>query len=153
MRSHHFSDQTADFLRLFWTSQNQNSVIFELPRAHVRLSAPLVATLAEAADLALRMENPRNIVLLPPEAGDQSDRVISDNEKLAQDIDSAFEPGGTLNVKEDVLEDDISDASASTSDAAVDDISKSNDDLSNTKPARKRRKNNLKETTQKGVYN
>ena len=99
------------------------------------------------------MENPRNIVLLSPEAGDQSDRVISDNEKLAQDIDSAFEPGGTLNVKEDVLEDGISDASASTSDAAVDDISKSNDNLSNTKLARKRRKNNLKETTQKGVYN
>ena len=91
------------------------------------------------------MKNSRNIVLLPPEAGDQSDRV-SDNEKLAQDMDSAFEPAGTLEVEEDVLVDDILDASASTSDAAVDDISKSNDDLSNTKLARKRK------TTEKGGY-
>ena len=95
------------------------------------------ATLAEATNLALRMENPRNIVLLPPEAGDQSDRV-TDNEKLAQDMDSAFEPAETFEVEENVLVDDISDASASSSDAAVDDISESNDDLSNTKPARKK---------------
>ena len=40
-----------------------------------------VAKLAKATVLAMRMENPRNIVLLPPEAGDQSDQV-SDIEQL-----------------------------------------------------------------------
>ena len=99
--------------------------------------------MSEATDLALKIENPRNIVLLPPKAGDQSDRV-SDNEKFAQDTESAFEPVGTFEVEEDVLVDDISDASASTSDAAVDDIFESNDDLSNIKPARKRRKTTSK---------
>ena len=89
------------------------------------------------------MVNPRNIVLLPPKAGDQRDRV-SDNEKPAPDMESAFEPVGTLEVEEDALVDDISDASASTSDAAVDDISESNDDLSNIKPALKRRKTTSK---------
>ena len=64
------------------------------------------ATSAEATDLAMRMENPWNIVLLPPEVGDQSDWV-SDNEKLAQDMDSAFEPAGTLEVEEDVLVDAV----------------------------------------------
>ena len=47
-------------------------------------------------------------------------------------------------MEKDVLVDDISDASASTSDAAVDDISESDDDLSNTKPARIRRKTTSK---------
>ena len=55
-------------------------------------------------------------------------------------MESAFQPVETLEVEEDVLVDDISDAYASTSDAAVDDISESNDDLSNIKPARKKRK-------------
>ena len=97
------------------------------------------ATLVEATDLAMRMQNPRKIFFLLPEALDQSDHV-SDNEKLAQDMDSAFEPARTLEVEEDVLVDNISDASASTSDAAVDDVFDSNDDLSNTTPASKRRK-------------
>ena len=74
--------------------------------------------------------------------------LVSDNEKLAQNMDSAFEPAGTLEEEKDVLLDDISYASASTSDAAVDDIFESNHDLSNTKSARKRRK-----TTEKGGYN
>ena len=73
--------------------------------------------MAEATEMAMRMENSRNIFLLPPKAGDQSNRV-SDNEKLAEDTNSAFEPAGTLEVEEDVLVDDISDASASTFDAA-----------------------------------
>ena len=59
-------------------------------------------------------------------------------------MESAFEPVGTLEVEEDVLVDDISYAFASTSDAAVDDISESNDDLSNINPARKRRKTTSK---------
>ena len=71
-------------------------------------------TQAEATELAMRIENPRNIVLLPPETGDQSDQVW-DNEELAQDMNSAFEPAGTLEVEEDLLVDDISDASVSTS--------------------------------------
>ena len=54
-------------------------------------------------------------------------------------MDSAFEPAGTLEMEKDELVDDISDASAFTSDAAVDNISRINDDFSNTKPARKRR--------------
>ena len=74
--------------------------------------------------------------------------LVTDNKKLAQKMDSAFEPAGTLEEEEDVLLNDISYASASTSDAAVDNIFESNDDLSNTKPARKRRK-----TTKKGEYN
>ena len=117
-----------------------------IKRTTFHLSARRVtrgATLAEATELALRLENSRSNVLFPPEAGYQSDQV-SDNEKLAQDMDSAFEPAGTLEVEEDVLVDDISDASASTSDAAVDDISESNDDLFNTKPARRRRKTTSK---------
>ena len=87
----------------------------------------------------MTMESLKNIVLFPTEAGDQSDRV-SDNVKLARDMDFAFEPAGTIEVEKDVLVDDISDASASTSDATVDDISETNDGLFNTKPARKRRK-------------
>ena len=55
-------------------------------------------------------------------------------------MDSAFEPARTLEIEEDVQVDDISDASAFTSNAAVDDISESNDDLSSTKLARRRRK-------------
>ena len=85
------------------------------------------------------MENSRNFVLLPPEAGDQSDRV-SYNEKLVQDMYSTFEPGGTLERRK-TLVDDILEVSASTSDADVYHISESNDYyLSNTKPTRKRRK-------------
>ena len=61
-----------------------------------------------------------------------------------QEVDFAFEPAGTLEVEEVVLVDDILDASASTSDAAVDDISESNDDLFNSNPARKRRKTTSK---------
>ena len=37
------------------------------------------------------MENPRNIVLLPPEARDQNNRV-SANEKLARDVSSSYSP-------------------------------------------------------------
>ena len=94
--------------------------------------------MAEATELAKRMKNSRNFVLLPPEAGDQSDR-ISYNEKLVQDMDSTFEPGGTLERRK-TLVDDILEVSASTSDADVYHISESNDYLSNTKPTRKRRK-------------
>ena len=110
-----------------------------------------VTTLAEATSLAMRMENPRNILLLSPEAGDQSDQV-SDCDELVQDMDSAFEPARTLEVEEDVLVDDISRASVFTSNAAVDDISGSNDDFSNTKPTRRRKKSNITETAEKSGY-
>ena len=40
-RSHHNSDQTAAFLRLFWTSQNRKSDIFELASGpRLALGAP-----------------------------------------------------------------------------------------------------------------
>ena len=45
----------------------------------------------------MRKKNPSNVVLFPPEAGEQSDQVW-DNEELAQDMDSAFESAGTLEV-------------------------------------------------------
>ena len=44
----------------------------------------------------------KHIVLLLPEAGDQSSQVC-DNKELAQDMDSAFEPAGALEVKKHVL--------------------------------------------------
>ena len=70
---------------------NINKTAFHLSARRVTRGAAL----AEATELAKRMENSRNIVLLPPKAGDQREQV-SDNEKLAQVIDSAFEPAGTL---------------------------------------------------------
>ena len=98
------------------------------------------------------MENPGNIVILLQEAGDQNVEV-SDNEELAQDMDSAFEPAETLEVEKDVEKDDIFDAAAPTSDAVVDDISESNDDLTNPKPARKRRKITSKKQQKRTGYN
>ena len=101
------------------------------------------ATLAEANELATRIENFTSIVFLSPKAGDQSNQA-SYNKEFAQDKDFAFEPTTTLEVEEDVLVDDILDASASTSDAAVDDISVSNNDLSTPNQLVKNRKTTSK---------
>ena len=70
--------------------------------------------MAKATALALKMKNPGNIVLVPPEARIKVIELVSDNEKLAQNIDSAFEPARTLEEEEDVFVDDILYASAST---------------------------------------
>ena len=64
-------------------------------------------------------------------------------------MDYAFEPARTFEEEENVLVDDILDAFASTSDAVVDDILESNDNLSNTKPTRKRRKTTSKKQQQR----
>ena len=77
-----------------------------------------ITIFAKETELAMRMEHCRNIILLPPEAGDQSDQV-DDNEELAQDMHSAFEPGRTLEVEKRILVDDILDPYVSTYDAAA----------------------------------
>lgn len=62
-------------------------------------------TMEEAKDLTERMQHPKNVVLLPPAAGDQRDQV-SDDEEVPQDLEMGFEPAEELEIEEDV--DDIS---------------------------------------------
>ena len=58
-------------------------------------------TMAEAKELAEKMQLPKNIVVLPPTAGDQSGQV-SDDEDVPQDLEMGFEPAGELEIEEDV---------------------------------------------------
>ena len=94
-----------------------------------------------------------SLLKIPPLKNPAYATVVSNNEKLAQNMDSEFEPRGTLEEEEGVLVDDILDASASTFDAGIDDISESDNDLFNTKPACKRRKQHQRKTSEKGGYN
>ena len=56
---------------------------------------------SEARNLVETIERPRSVVLLPPIGGDECDQT-SDNEKVPQDFETAFESAGDLKVKEDI---------------------------------------------------
>ena len=121
---------------------------FHLSARHVTKGS----TLAEATELVIRIKNPRNIVLLPPEAGDKSDLVTVTMKSLHNIFSLHLHQLEHLRWRKMLLVDDISEASASASDAAVDDISESNDDLSNTKPACKRRKTTSKKQQKRAKW-
>ena len=55
---------------------------------------------SEVRNLVETIERP-SAVLLAPAAGDDCDQA-SDNEKVSQDFETAFEPPGELEVKEDI---------------------------------------------------
>ena len=60
-----------------------------------------VTAMSEVRNLVETIKKTKKCVLLAPAAGDYCDQA-SDNEEVSQDFETAFEPPGELEVKEDI---------------------------------------------------
>ena len=58
-------------------------------------------TMSKVRNLVETIERPRSVVLLPSAGGDECDQA-SDNGEVPEDLQTAFEPAGVLEVKEDI---------------------------------------------------
>ena len=62
-----------------------------------------VATIAEAHDA---VKGSRNVVVLPPNAGDSDNQNSNTEEVSAENIEETYEPSGELEIEEDLESDD-----------------------------------------------
>ena len=58
-------------------------------------------TMSEVRNLVEIIKRPRSVVLFTPAGGHECDQA-SDNEKVPQDFETAFEPAGELKVKKNI---------------------------------------------------